>query len=71
MFPVNNIRKICKIRDTTIAEVERDTKISNGTIAKWEDSPRSPQFDYLKNHNTLFSLSLILKLFHNINLNKH
>lgn len=48
MFPVDNIRKICKIRNTNLAEVERNTGIGNGTIAKWETSPRSPQFDYLQ-----------------------
>ena len=47
MFPVDHIRKICKLRDTNLAEVERNTGIANGTIAKWENSPRSPQFDHL------------------------
>lgn len=48
MFPVNNIRKICKLRNTSLAEIERDTGIGNGTIARWETSPRSPQFDHLQ-----------------------
>ena len=48
MFPVENIRQIAKSRGTSIAEIERETGIGNGTIGKWENSPRSPQFEHLR-----------------------
>lgn len=47
-FPVDNIRSLCKLRGTTLAEMERNLKIGNGSIAKWENSPKSPPYDRLK-----------------------
>ena len=47
MFPVENIRSLCKEQGITIAELERRTGIGNGVISKWENAPRSPQIDSL------------------------
>ncbi len=46
-FPVDNIRMACAIKGTTIAELERDLKIGNGVIARWEHSKKSPPYDRL------------------------
>ena len=45
MFPVDNIRKACKERGTSLAEVERALGIGNGVIARWGKSKGSPPYD--------------------------
>ena len=45
MFPVDNIREVCRERDITLAELERALSYGNGTIAKWETAKGSPPFD--------------------------
>lgn len=45
MFNVENIRKLCRERGITIAELERRTGLGNGVISRWETAPRSPQID--------------------------
>lgn len=45
MFPVDNIREVCKERGTTLAEVERALGIGNGVIAKWATG--SPPYNRL------------------------
>lgn len=47
MFPVENIRKLCDERGTTIAQMERELGIGNGVIGKWKNSRRSPEYDTL------------------------
>lgn len=32
---LSNIRKLCQERNITIAQLERETGLSNGVIAKW------------------------------------
>lgn len=45
MFPVENIRAVCRERGTTLAEVERALGIGNGVIARWEKQKSSPPID--------------------------
>jgi len=45
MFPVDNIRKACKEKGTSLAEVERALGIGNGVIARWGKSKGSPPYD--------------------------
>ena len=47
MFPVDNIRLLCRQHGISIAELERELRFGNGTIAKWEKSKSSPPFDRL------------------------
>lgn len=47
-FPVNNIRKACSKKGITLAELERELKIGNGVIAKWEKARRYPPIDRIK-----------------------
>lgn len=41
----DEIKKIAKLKNISIYRIERDCKISNGTICKWNDS--KPQSDNL------------------------
>ena len=43
---LKNIRKLCKDRQTTVAQIEREIGLSNGTISKWASS--SPTVNNLK-----------------------
>lgn len=38
---LKNIRKICKEKNISIAKLERETGISNGTISRWGTSAPS------------------------------
>ncbi len=46
-FPVDNIRMLCAMRNTTLAELERALGIGNGVIARWETNKKSPPYDRL------------------------
>lgn len=46
-FPVDNIRKGCKAKGITLAELERRLGIGNGVIARWENAKTSPPVDRL------------------------
>lgn len=43
---LKNIRKLCKERQTTVTQMEREIGLSNGTISKWATS--SPTVNNLK-----------------------
>lgn len=43
---LKNIRKLCQNRQTTVAQLEREIGLSNGTISKWASS--SPTVNNLK-----------------------
>lgn len=43
---LKNIRKLCQDRQTTVAQLEREIGLSNGTISKWASS--SPTVNNLK-----------------------
>jgi transcriptional regulator with XRE-family HTH domain len=43
---LKNIRKLCQERQTTVAQMEREIGLSNGTISKWATS--SPTVNNLK-----------------------
>ena len=43
---LKNIRKLCQERQTTVAQLEREIGLSNGTISKWASS--SPTVNNLK-----------------------
>lgn len=43
---LKNIRKLCQDRQTTVAQLEREISLSNGTISKWASS--SPTVNNLK-----------------------
>lgn len=42
----DNIKRICKEKNISVAAVEKQAKLSNGTICKWNKS--SPTVDSLK-----------------------
>lgn len=46
-FPVSNIRKRCKEKGMTLAELERKLGFGNGVIARWEKAKTSPPLDRL------------------------
>ena len=46
-FPVGNIRRYCKAKGITLAELERKLGIGNGVIARWEKAKASPPIDRL------------------------
>ena len=46
-FPVDNIRVLCAMRNTSLAELERELKIGNGVIARWETNRKAPPYDRL------------------------
>lgn len=45
MFPVENIKAVCKERGTTIAQVERALGMGNGVIARWATMRGTPALD--------------------------
>ena len=46
-YPVDNIRKGCKAKGITLAELERRLGIGNGVIARWETAKTYPPVDRL------------------------
>lgn len=46
-FPVDNIRRGCKAKGITLAELERKLGYGNGVIARWETAKTSPPVDRL------------------------
>ena len=46
-FPVDNIRRGCKAKGITLAELERKLKSGNGVIRRWENAKTSPPIDRL------------------------
>jgi len=57
-FPVNNIRRACKLAETTIAELERELGIGNGVIAKWEKAKKQPPYDRLSQIASKFGMTV-------------
>lgn len=55
-FPVDNIRRGCKAKGMTLAELERKLKIGNGVIRRWENAKTSPPI------NRLLEISEILEI---------
>ena len=53
---LKNIIRLCKDKGITIAKLERETGISNGTIARWEKS--SPVIDNVKAVADYFGVTL-------------
>lgn len=53
---LKNIRKLCQERQTTVAQLEREIGLSNGTISKWASS--SPSVNNLKAVADYFGVSL-------------
>lgn len=53
---LESIKKMCKERGITIAKLERETKIGNGTIARWGKS--TPRIDSLKSVADYFGVTL-------------
>lgn len=46
-FPVDNIRRGCKAKGITLAELERKLGFGNGVIARWETAKTAPPIDRL------------------------
>ena len=46
-FPTKHIQDACKMRKTTIAELERNSGIGNGVIKGWEKAKGTPQLHQL------------------------
>lgn len=53
---LKNIRKLCQERQTTVAQLEREIGLSNGTISKWASS--SPSVNNLKAVADYFGVSM-------------
>ncbi|NBJ71012.1 MULTISPECIES: helix-turn-helix transcriptional regulator [Clostridia] len=53
---VEKIKNLCKEKKITVAELERQTGISNGQIRKWDDS--TPGVDKLKKVADYFDVSV-------------
>lgn len=53
---VENIRRLCAARGITFAELERETNIGNGIIARWQNS--SPRVDTLKKVADYFGVTV-------------
>lgn len=51
-----NVVKLCKERGISIARLERETGIGNGTIGRWEKS--SPSVDNAKKVADFFGVTL-------------
>lgn len=45
---VDKIRAVCRERNMSITDFERDAGLSNGTVGKWETMKYSPRYDLLK-----------------------
>ena len=52
----NRISKLCKEKGVTVAKLERETGISNGTISRWSTS--SPTVDKLRKVADYFGVSV-------------
>lgn len=52
----NNIKKLCKEKNISIARLEAETGIGNGTIGRWQKS--SPRIDTLKKIADYFGVSI-------------
>ncbi len=46
-FPVDKIRALCKLKNTSLAQLERELGIGNGVIARWENAKGCPPYDRL------------------------
>lgn len=44
----DNIRALCKTREITLAELERNTGIGNGVIARWGTGENGPSLFLVK-----------------------
>ena len=53
---LRNITKLCKERNISIAKLERETGISNGTIGRWGTS--SPTVDNVRKVAEFFGVSV-------------
>lgn len=53
---VSNIRTLCKARNMTIARLEKETGLSNGSIARWDE--HSPSVERVKKVADYFGVSL-------------
>jgi len=53
---VKNIKVLCAMHETTIAEVERKVGISNGTIRHWDKG--RPRVDNLKKVADYFHITI-------------
>jgi transcriptional regulator with XRE-family HTH domain len=53
---LENIRRLCKERNLTIAELEREAKLGNGVIARWGEM--NPRVDKLKAVADVFGVTV-------------
>lgn len=53
---LENIRHLCAERGLTVKDLERETGLSNGAVAKWANS--SPKVDTLKKVADYFGVTL-------------
>jgi transcriptional regulator with XRE-family HTH domain len=53
---LENITRLCKENSVSIARLERDTEIGNGTISRWETS--SPTLENAKKVADYFNVSV-------------
>lgn len=53
---LENIRRLCKKRNMTIAELEREAKLGNGVIARWGEM--NPRVDKLKSVADVLGVSV-------------
>lgn len=51
-----NIVRLCKEKSISIARLERETGLGNGTISRWEKS--SPSVDSVKKVATFFGVTV-------------
>ena len=50
------VRKLCKSKNITFAELERTLGIGNGTIRRWED--KNPRIDNIKAVADYFGITI-------------
>lgn len=53
---LENIRRLCSKKPISIAKLERETGISNGTISRWDTS--SPTIDNVRKVADFFGVSV-------------
>lgn len=53
---VSNIRTLCKARNMTLARLEKETGLSNGSIARWDE--HSPSVERVKKVADYFGVSI-------------
>ena len=51
-----NITKLCKSKGISVARLERETGIGNGTISRWENS--SPTIDSVRKVAKFFEVTI-------------